>query len=415
MQIEVKELEPCKLKVECVADAGEIFNKRGDILNAFKKAPVPGFREGKAGMDAIKMHYRTQIEEALKRALAEDAYHNALFEKKLRPHGAPKFNAMAMMNGKFTCEFELYTKPDFELAAFADIEIPKPHQPQNSMAVGEQMLQELRNRFGSVAPYNEADFVQMGDNVIVDYEGSLDGVVSENLSATGEMVNMGRSSVPQFDDNLLGMTLGEVREFDMVVPSHGLPSLAGKTVHMKVTLTMGSKTTPAALDDELAKQMGKKDYPELRAYVHASADARVANANRMALTEAVATRLISDNSFQVPPFMSLSEAQYLAHQSKLDWNTMTDQDKEKYLELAEKNVRLSLVLDKIREVEPESQLTDQEVFEVIKQNLAHTQVQHPIDEIIKEMNRTGYLQILFSRIRDEHALDFVVKKVKVIE
>jgi trigger factor len=415
MQIEVTELEPCKLSVKYEAGAFEILNKRGEILNAFKKAPVPGFREGKATIDVIKVHYRQQIEESLKRALAEDAYHNTLFEKKIRPHGAPKFNTLLLADGKFTCDFELYTKPDFELAPFKEMEVPKPHASHTAVEVGEQMLQELRVRFGDVVPYSETDFVQMGDNVIVDYEGSVDGTVEPNLSATGEMITMGRSSVPQFDSNLLGMTLGEVREFDMVVPENGLPSLSGKTVHMKATLVMGSKTTPCALDDELAKKLGKKDYPELRDFVFSTAGARLENESKMMLTEAVAVKMVDDNKFSVPNWMSLSEAQYLAHQSKLDWATLPDSDKEKYMELAEKNVKLSLILDKIREVEPEAQLSDQEVFEVIKQNLAHTQVQKPIDDIIKEMNRTGYLQILFSRIRDENTLDFVVKKAKVIE
>src|SRR5271154_5630109 len=114
MQIEVNEIEACKLSVHYEANALEIMDKRAEVQAAFKKAPVPGFRSGKpVPMDAIKMHYRQQIEESLKRALAEDAFHNTLFEKKLRPHGAPRFNSLLMVDGKFTCEFELFVKPAF--------------------------------------------------------------------------------------------------------------------------------------------------------------------------------------------------------------------------------------------------------------------------------------------------------------
>src|SRR5271166_2362217 len=122
MEIEVKENEPCKLTINCTANAGEILNKRAEVLTSFKKAPVPGFRPGKATVDAIKLHYKDQIEESLKRALAEDAYHNTLFEKKLRPHGAPRFNSLLMVDGKFTCSFDLFTKPDFELLQYKDLE-----------------------------------------------------------------------------------------------------------------------------------------------------------------------------------------------------------------------------------------------------------------------------------------------------
>lgn len=415
MQIEVKELEPCKLNIQYIADAAEILNKRGEVLNAFKKAPVPGFRPGKATVDAIKAHYRSQIEESLKRALAEDAYHNTLFEKKLKPHGAPRFNNLLLEGGKFTCDFDIFTKPAFELTPYLNLEVPKPHDPQDPVALGEQMLQELRVRFGEVTPYGDGDFVQSGDNIIVDYEGFVNEQKMENLCSVGEMMTVGRSQISIFDDSLLGMALGEVREFDMTVPDNGLPSLAGKVVHMKVTLNMGSKTTPCPLDDSLAQKMGKKDYPELREFVQATAGAQVANAFRMQLAEVIANKLVNDNTISVPNWMTLSEAQYLVHHAKLSWDDLPDVDKEKYLELAEKNVKLSLILDSIREAEPEAQLTDQEVFDVIKQNLARTKVQTPIDDVIKEMNRTGYLQILFSRIRDEHALDFVIKTVRVLE
>lgn len=415
MQIEVNEIEACKLSVHYEANALEIMDKRAEVQSAFKKAPVPGFRPGKpVPMDAIKLHYRQQIEESLKRALAEDAFHNTLFDKKLRAHGAPKFNSLLLDGGKFTCDFEIYTKPDFELAPFQDMEVVKPHDTLKVDEVAEQMMQELRVRLGDAAPYSDTDVVQSGDNIIIDYEGSIDGAKVDNLSASGEMVTIGSNQIPDFDPNLIGMVSGETREFDIHVPEASLPSIAGKTVHFKVTLVTGAKNTPCPLNDELAVKMGKKDFVELREQVQLAAGARVANSLKMAVHDAVAKRLVADNTIDVPNWMSISEARYLAHQSQLDWTTIADEDKEKFLEMATKNVKLSLILDAIREKEVDSQLSDQEVFEIIKKNLAQTKVQKSLDEIIQEMNRTGYLQILFSRIRDEHTMDFVVKSVKVI-
>ena len=415
MEIEVKETEPCKLSIHYVADAEDILNKRARVIEEFKKAPVPGFRAGKASVDAIRMHYRDQIEESLKRALVEDAYHNTLFEKKLKPHGAPRVNNAMMVDGKFICEFDLFVKPNFELAPFRGLNIPKPHDLQNADFIAEAMLQEIRVRYGDVSPYSDTDFVQMGDNIILDYEGSLDGKKIEGLSATGEMLTVGKSNLPAFDNNLLGMKMGETREFDMFVPEGGLPSLAGKRVQLKVTVNMGSKTIPCALDDELAQKIGKKDFVELREFIHGMAAARVTQNYQMLMSEAVAHHLVANNTVDVPPWLALSEAQYLVHQAKLDWNVLTDEDKEKYIAIGNQNVKLALILDRIRESEIEAQLTDQEVFEIVKQNLAKTKSQSNLDDVIKEMNRTGYLQILFSRIRDEHTLDYVVKLANIIE
>lgn len=415
MQIEVNEIEPCKLTIKYTADAAQILDKRGEILTHFKKAPVPGFRQGKASLDAIKVHYRTQIDESLKRALAEDAYHNTLFEKKLKPHGAPRFNTLLLADGKFTCEFDLYTKPDFELLPYQGLQIPQPPPPQTIPELTEKLLQELRVRFGDSAPYTDTDFIQDGDSVILDYEGSLNGEIVPHLCATGEMITVGRSNIGTFDSSILGMTMGETREFDLVVPEGGLASLSGKTVHLKVTLSMGSKTTPCPLDDTLAAKVGKKDMAELREFAAGTASASIQNKARADLNEAIANKLVDMNTIDVPNWMTLSEAQYLVQQAKMDWNVISDEDKEQYMTMATKNVKLSLILDKVREDNPEAQLTDQEVFDVLKRNLAKTNVQQPIDEVIQQMNKTGYLQILFSRIRDEHAMDFITKTVQLIE
>jgi FKBP-type peptidyl-prolyl cis-trans isomerase (trigger factor) len=178
---------------------------------------------------------------------------------------------------------------------------------------------------------------------------------------------------------------------------------------------MGSKNIPAPLNDELAKKMSMTTFEEVRELVNGSATARFTENNKKMLVESLANRLVQDNPINVPNWMTLSEAQYLAHQSKLEWDKMTDIDKEKYMELSEKNVKLSLILDKVREDEPEAQLSDQEVFDIIKRNLANTKVQTSLDDVIKEMQRTGYLQILFSRIKDEQAIDFILKNTNIVE
>lgn len=415
MQIEVTEVEPCKLSIHYTAGSEEISDKRNEVLSHFKKAPVKGYRQGRVPLDAIKIHYHSQIEESLKRALAEDAFHNTLFEKKIKPHGAPRFNSALLMDGKFVCEFELHTKPNFELNSYDDLQIPKPHIDSTAVELAEKMMQELRVRYGEASPYAESDFVQMGDNLILNYEGAIDGEVLPSLCATGEMLTVGNSNIANFDSNLLGMTMDETREFDVLVPDSSVPSLAGKTVRLKATLVMGSKAIPCPLDDTLAHKIGKKDFNELKEFVNGTAAANMQNNLRSQINNAVANKLIDTNSIDVPNWMSLSEAKYLVQNSKMDWNTLKDEDKESFLQMAEKNVKLSLILDRVREDNPEAQLSDQEVFETIKFNLAKTQSKDSVDDAMEKMSKSGYLQILFSRIRDEHAIDFITKKVQLVE
>lgn len=415
MEIQVQEIEPCKLSINYTSESEDVSAKQAEVITVFKKAPVPGNRPGKASPQAIAIHYRKQIEDALKRAMAEEAFHNTIFEKGLKPHGSPKFNSMLLVDGKFKCQFDLYTKPDFTLAPYQDLQIPKPPQTETATELAEKMLQDLRIKLGDISPYTEDDFVQTGDSIIVDYESFIDNQKIDKLSATGQMLTIGSSNIAQFDDNLLGMKIGETREFDLQVPDTGLPSIAGKNVHMKVSLSMGSKTIPNPLNDTLATKIGKKDLNELRELVSGTATANLQSKLRAKIAEAVGAKLVQDNTINVPNWMSLSEAQYLVQQSKLDWNALEDQDKEQYLQVAEKNVKLSLILEKIRDENVEAQMSDQEVFEVVKDNLVKTKVTQPLDEVIQQMSKTGYLQILFARIRDEYTLDFICKKVSLIE
>jgi trigger factor len=426
MQINVEEFEYCRLKVVYQAENEEILNKKSEVIKAFKKAPVPGCRPGKASETSIRLYYAKQIDDALKRALAEDAYHNTIFEKSLRPHGYPDVKNLLLTNNRFTCEFEMAVKPNFELSKYTELEVLKPSQEMSVEEKAAKIMQEIRNKCADTLPYTDTDFVQQGDSVVIDYEGSIDGVKIDSLSFNGEVFVVGCSNFILFDDQLIGMKVGDIREFEVVAPESWLPSLVGKSIHFKVTLNMGTKInfkvalnmgtkyTPAALDDELAKKMGKNSYQELQEAVNNAAAVSINNKLRTDLNNLVSSKLINDNDFVIPDFLSLSEAKYLVHSAKLDWDKLENIDKEKYISIAKNNVKLALILEKIRESEPEAQLSDQEVFDIVKNNILKSRQADNIDEVISEMSRTGYLQILFARIKDEYTLDFINKSVKFI-
>ena len=413
MQIEVKEIEYGKLLINYLAENEDITEKKAEVLKAFRKAPVKGHRKGKTNQKAIELQYRDQIAESLKRALAENAYHDTIFEKKIRPYGTPKFNSLILAGNKFTCEFEVMVKPDFDLCDFRSFELIKPHEEITFEENVQHMLQELRIRFGTVTPYTETDFIQIGDSIIVDYEGSIDGMKIDRLTAVGEMLTIGKSNLVDFDNSLIGLKVGESREFDLIVPPNGLPSYVGKTIHFKVSVSMGSKNEPCPLNDELAARMGRASFDELRQAVNMQVSSTMQQTLKGKLNEIVANRLVNEIVFRVPEWLVESEAKFIAHNSKMEWDTLQDVDKMQYSTMAEKNVRLALILDRIRDFEPESVLTDQEIFTIIRDNIAKSG--KDVDETIKEISKNGYLQVLASRIKDEHTLNFVCMNVKFKE
>jgi len=412
MEIEVKELEYCKLQVSCVADNKEIETKRNEVLKVFKKAPIPGFRKGKTTIKAISNYYKKQIDDSLKKALAEDAIHQSMFEKNFKPLTPPQFTSMMLYPSKFSCEFVIHKKPDFDLQDWKSLQLPLPHQSFSEEDQTQKMLQDLRVKHGERVPFNEDNFIENGDIASISYRAYLDGAERSDLSSSGtEVLTVGTSKLLNFDTNLLGMRKGEVREFDVAVNNSSKPELDGKTVKFVLTLEAAIKIVPCALEDEFAKKLGLENLDSLMAELRQNAFVLIENQKRLAKQSAASQQLVNMHVFNLPDWMPVQEAKYMVNQSKLEWDTLTDQTKENYIAQATKNIKLSLVLEKIRDLEPEAQLSDSELIDIAKNNLSKL-INKPFEEVANDLNNFGFLQMLYNRIKDEYTLNFVLKTIK---
>jgi trigger factor len=308
----------------------------------------------------------------------------------------------------------LRKKPDFTLGQYKDLEVPKPAEEKPASHLYEEIMQDIRIRFAEAVPFAEDEFIQMGDNVILNYR-VFDG--EKHLSefdSEGEMAAIGKSRIPGFDQSVLGMKVGDTREFSLQIPTEGvIPDLAGKILKFAVTLVLGSRAIPMPLNDELAQKIGKGSFEEMQTYVMGLATAKIAEMERAKLLNQISAKLLDMNDITVPDWLKVSEAQYIAAQANVEWDKVADDVKEKYIENADRNVKLSLILDRVREDEPTAQLSDQEVIEMIKQTLSKGS--ENIDDSLKQMNQNGYLAVLVARVRDENTLDFILKNSKILE
>lgn len=426
--IDIQEVDYCKILVKYESDGDTVRSKKTEVIDKFKGQKVPGFRPGHATTDAIKQHYRKEINEALKQELADDAVHNVIFEKNIKPFGRPTFSYVNLEesylvspNGesaipKFRCEFSLHVQPEFELKAYKEFDIPKSAGIMSAEELTQKMLQELRTKQGDTVPYGADDFVQMGDTIILDFDTTLDGVPVASLTGAGEILNVGRINIPGFNESLLGMKPEESREFDLNMPdtySREGDSLAGKTLHFKVKISTGSKTVPAPLNDDLAKKLGLENFESLLTNARATASNRVNELENNHYMDQISRRIIEAHDFRIPSWIASSEAQINARNAGQDWDSISDEQKEKFIDMAEKSVKLSLVLIKIRESEPDAQLSDEEVFELAKKNLA--KYSPDPDKVLQEIYKNGHLPLFFNRIRDEHTLSFIQKTCNIIE
>jgi trigger factor len=404
MEISVNESEYCKLDVHCEANAELVGKKFDEVARMYKTAHVPGFRPGKATVEAVKVYYKKQIGEAVKSSLAQEAFDNLVAEKSVRPIGQPDFSKIELSSEKFVCDFSLKKTPDFQLGN---------SQKSTVDEVTEQVLVELSLQHGEAAPFSETDVVAMGDNVILSYESSIDGQKQENLSSSAESIVVGKSNVEGFDDSLVGMKMGESKTFDIVIPQTSLPSLAGKTVSINASLLYASKTVPHAIDDTLATKLGKENLEALREEARTMATSRVEELDRNELLKLVQEKLDAEHTFEVPEWLTLSEAKFLVSKSNSSWDFLPEEDQQRYMQDARKGLKVSMILDKVRENEPDAQLSEEEVVNAVRALVEKSG--RNFEEEVQNLSKNGQIGMLVARVKEEYTLDFILKNSNIVD
>lgn len=411
--IQVNEVEYCKLHAVYEADSESVKAKIEEAVNTLRKGNVPGFRPGKAPNYAIKKSCKKQIDAWVARELTVEAYDHILHETKVKAIGQPQVTKVELTDEEhFSCEMTVMKKPLFDLKEYKGFEIPKPHFNRDEMAQVEAAIQDLRMRFGEIEPYGDNDFVELKDQVTLDFSALLEGVAVDGQSAEGVLYTVGEGQFPGFDDNLLGMSAGEKREFNLNIPE-GVPVIGGKEVQFQVQVHMGTKRKPCNLDDEFAKKVGMNTVEEVQTKLKELVLSRIQNNELQLIRQQISKRLVTNHDFEIPEWLKNMEAEYLATQNGLDWKKLSDEDKKTFGNQSVDNVKLSLILDSIRDAEPETVLSDAEAIGSLKQRVA-SQGADP-EQFVVESQKNGRLFGLVAALRDEFVLQWVVNSCKIID
>jgi trigger factor len=392
------EIEDCKFKIEYLADPKVIKDKKDDIASRFKKLPVPGFRPGKATDSAIKSHFKGKIKELLQQEMLSHAVEDILFETKMEVFAQPRPVSASLDGNNFRAEFIFFKTPNFELQPYK-YTVPAPQVPSSDEIV-ESTLQDLRQRAADISPYEENDFVQIGDTVTLDYS------VFENdtliTSEEGMLYNVGDNLLPDFDSNICGMQAGENRDF----------VIDNKKV--TVQLHMGMKKVPAPLDDSLAQRFNLSTLDELLENTKRSVQQQQEQSKLNTIKNQVRTRLLLDNNVNVPLWLSLDEAKNIANQERVNWNDLNEHARASYIKRAEEGIALVFILNAIKKQEPETELTDAEAVEFAKQILKQNGVQD-IEQYIGYLSNNGTLPAILNQVRNDYVMGWLVKNTTTME
>ena len=257
--VENKENKTATFQVE--SDAAEFESAvNGAYLKNKASINIPGFRKGKApravveGMYGAEVFYQDAMDE-----LAPKAFEFGLDESKLRMVGTPSIidvNVTDDRTASYTFEVTLY--PEVTLGQYKGLEAERKDESVSDEDVDNE-LNSVRKRNARMIDIDDRT-AEMGDTVDIDFDGYLDGERFDGGKAEGYSLELGSNSfVPGFEDQIVGMKIGEEKDIDITFPENYTPELAGKAVVFKIKLN--GITTPELpeLDDEFAKDVSEFD------------------------------------------------------------------------------------------------------------------------------------------------------------
>ncbi|HEY5084378.1 MAG TPA: trigger factor, partial [Rhizomicrobium sp.] len=347
--------------------ASELDAKVTKRLEEMKpRVNLKGFRPGKAPVSFLKRQFgKSVMGEVVEQAVNEGSQ-KAISDNQLKPALQPRIEPVGdvseVVNGKADLQFTVTVDlmPEFQTADVAKLKVEKITAEVTDADLDEA-LQTLAKQSRGYADRPEGEAAQKDDVAKIDFVGSVDGV--EFPGGKGEDFNLTLGSgqfIPGFEDQLIGAKAGEQRDVKVTFPAdYQAADLAGKEALFAVTVKEIKAPEDAKIDDELAKKMGLEDLATLKDRVRDQVKGDFNAASKLHLKRRILDALDTAHNFPLPPAMVEAEfasiwAQVEAElkregKTAEDEGQTEDELKAEYRAIAERRVRLGLVLGKLGE------------------------------------------------------------------
>lgn len=342
----------------------QAFNKVKKNLNA------PGFRKGHIPRAVFNQQFGEEAlyEDALN-ALLPAAYQAAVAELSLDVVAQPKIDIQSMEKGQeWTLTAEVVTKPEVKLGDYKNLEVSVEASKEVTDAEVDEKVERERNNLAELIVKEGA--AELGDTVVIDFVGSVDGVEFDGGKGENFSLELGSGQfIPGFEDQLVGAKAGETVEVNVTFPEqYQAEDLAGKDAKFVTTVHEVKAKEVPALDDELAKDIDEEveTLDELKAKYRkelesakeiafddavegAALELAVANAEIVELPE----EMVHDEVHRaMNEFMGNMQRQGISPEMYFQLTGTTEEDLHKQYEAdADKRVKTNLVIEAIAKAE----------------------------------------------------------------
>jgi trigger factor len=434
MQVTETLAEGLKHEFQISVPASDLDAKADVRLVELKdKVRLNGFRPGKVPVSHLKKVYgRSVMAETIDQTI-RDTNSQIFTERGFRLATEPKVTMPTeqkavedILTGKsdLTYTVSIEVVPTIALADFKSFTVEKPVVEVTDADVDEA-IKRIAEQNRSFAAKGDGAKAENGDRVTISFKGTIDGAPFDGGTGENIQVTIGSNTfIPGFEEQLLGMAAGETRVLKVSFPkNYASEKLAGQPAEFETTATLIEAPQETAINDEFAKTLGLESLDKLKEAARQRLAAEFAGATRQRVKRMLLDRLDESHRFEAPPSLVEEEFNLMWNSIKAEMEsggkTFADEDtteeaaREEYHKIADRRVRLGLVLSEIGE-KNKITVTDDEVSRAVIERAR----QMPGRE--KEVwdyyrNNNNALAQLRAPIYEDKVVDFILELAHVTE
>jgi trigger factor len=426
MEVSVEETGPVERKLHVEIPTTDVDAAFSAYFHEMRRsAHIKGFRPGKAPREVLEKYFGERASsEVLERLVGEslgkaisDSNLDVLGEPRLRPGELPKPGT------RFAYDAEVDVRPVIEIQKVRGLEVKRPVLPTPEQNPVEAHLEELRQRQAQVMDEESGVAAARGHVAVLDYVGKLDGQPFAGSTAREAQIELGGGrTFGGFEDNLVGMQVGDEKAFDVQMPDdHADETLKGKTVRFETKLVALKRREIPALDDEFAKDVSSfETLAELRADLERRVgEGRAADQKRLERA-AVVEALLAANPFPIPSHLVESQVRQRigrmlqqfgnARISREGLGELIERWSTELRPTVENEIKLALLAPVIAKAEA-IEVSDAEVDEQLTR-IAEANGQK-VSELRREYRERGLLDALKAGILEQKAVEFALDAAKL--
>jgi trigger factor len=434
MQVTETLAEGLKHEFKVSVPASDLDAKAGAKLVDLKdKVKLNGFRPGKVPVSHLKKVYgRSVMAETIDQTI-RDTNTQIFTDRGFRLATEPKITMPTeqaeveeLLAGKtdLTYTVAIEVVPTIQLADFKTFSVEKPVVEVTDAEVDEA-IKRIADQNRPYAAKAEGAKAETGDRVTISFKGSINGELFDGGTGEGIPVVIGAGQfIPGFEEQLVGMAVGETRTLKVSFPkNYASEKLAGQPAEFETTATLIEAPGETKIDDEFAKTLGLESLDKLKEAARERLVAEFAGATRQRVKRALLDRLDDSHKFEAPPSLIAEEFNLMWNSIKAEMEssgkTFADEDtteeaaKEEYQKIADRRVRLGLVLSEIGE-KNKITVTDDEVSRAVIER-ARSMPGREKEVWDYYRNNANALAQLRAPIYEDKVVDFILELANVTE